>query len=72
MHGVIHLGRVPDPHGGFRAQMAILVKPNGRCGTAYMAAIKPFRHLIIYPTMLREGARTWQSLAPTRPPGVST
>jgi hypothetical protein len=52
--------------------MAILVKPNGLCGTAYMAAIKPFRHLIIYPTMLREGARTWQSLAPTRPPGVST
>ncbi|MEY2458665.1 MAG: hypothetical protein QOG30_495 [Acidimicrobiaceae bacterium] len=72
MHGVIHLGRVTNPGGGFRAQMAILVKPNGLCGTAYMAAIKPFRHLIIYPTMLREGERTWQSLAPTRQPGVST
>jgi hypothetical protein len=62
VHGVIHVGRVADPDGGFRSQMAVLVKPNGLCGTAYMAAIRPFRHLIIYPTMLREGERTWRSL----------
>ena len=42
--------------------MAVLVKPNGLCGTAYMAAIAPFRHLIVYPTILREGERRWQSL----------
>jgi hypothetical protein len=54
MHGVIHLGRVPDPTGGFRTHMAIYVKPNGLLGRAYMAAIKPFRHLIVYPSMLRE------------------
>lgn len=29
--------------------MAVLVKPNGLLGTAYMAAIKPFRQLIVYP-----------------------
>jgi hypothetical protein len=34
--------------------MAVLVKPNGRCGAANMAAIRPFRHLIVYPMMLRE------------------
>src|SRR5436190_13730552 len=56
MHGVMHIGRVPDGSGGFRAQMAVLVKPNGLFGTAYMAAIRPFRHLVVYPALLREGA----------------
>jgi hypothetical protein len=63
MHGVMHLGLVPDGTGGFRAQMAVLVKPNGLLGIAYMAAIRPFRHLIVYPPMLREGARAWQAAA---------
>jgi Protein of unknown function (DUF2867) len=54
MHGVLHLGWVPDHTGGYRGQMAVLVKPNGRFGTAYMAAIKPLRHLIVYPALLRE------------------
>ena len=54
MHGVMHIGWVPDGTGGYRAQMAVLVKPNGLFGSAYMAAIRPFRHLIVYPAMLRE------------------
>ena len=53
MHGVMHLGWVPDGTGGYRGQMAVLVKPNGLLGTAYMAAIRPFRHLIVYPPMMR-------------------
>ena len=53
MHGVVHIGRVADTTGGFRAQMAVLVKPNGLLGNAYMAAIKPFRRLIVYPAMMR-------------------
>jgi hypothetical protein len=61
MHGVMHLGWVSDQAGGFRAHMAVYVKPNGLFGNAYMAAIRPFRHLIVYPSMLREGERTWQS-----------
>jgi hypothetical protein len=61
MHGVMHLGRIPDEAGGFRAQMAVLVKPNGLLGNAYMAAIRPFRHLIVYPAMMRDGARAWTS-----------
>jgi hypothetical protein len=60
MHGVLHLGRVPDESGGFRAQLAVLVKPNGLFGNAYMAAIKPFRHLIVYPALLRQWERAWQ------------
>ena len=54
MHGVLHLGWIPDHMGGYRGQMAVLVKPNGRFGTAYMAAIRPFRRLIVYPTLMRE------------------
>jgi hypothetical protein len=37
----------------------VLVKPNGLLGEAYMAAIKPFRYAIVYPTMLRELGRKW-------------
>ena len=58
MHGVVHIGRVRDEAGCYRAQLAVLVKPNGRLGTAYMAAIKPFRHLIVYPSLMRELGRT--------------
>lgn len=61
MHGVLHLGWVPDGStGGYRGQMAVLVKPNGRAGDAYMAAIKPFRHLLIYPAMIRQIGRKWR------------
>jgi hypothetical protein len=59
MHGVMHLGWVPDQAGGYRGQMAILVKPNGLLGTAYMTAIRPFRRLIVYPAMMREGRELW-------------
>jgi hypothetical protein len=56
MHGVMHIGAVEDEAGPFRAQMAVLVKPNGRLGNAYMAAIRPFRHLIVYPALMRQGS----------------
>ena len=61
MHGVLHLGWVPDGTGGYRGRMAVLVKPNGLLGTAYMAAIRPFRRLIVYPAMLREIGREWRA-----------
>ena len=49
------------PDGGYRGQMAVLVKRNGLFGAAYMGAIAPFRHLIVYPTMIREIEREWPS-----------
>lgn len=60
MHGVIHLGWVKDAD-GYRGQMAILVKPNGVLGRAYMTAIMPFRYLIVYPQMLKSIGRKWLS-----------
>jgi hypothetical protein len=66
MHGILHLGWVPDGRGGWRGQLAILVKPNGRAGSAYMAFIKPFRHLIVYPALGRVWDRRWRQIIETR------
>ncbi|MFD5507127.1 DUF2867 domain-containing protein [Streptomyces sp. NPDC127051] len=66
VHGLLHIGWVPDGSGGYRGQMAVLVKPNGRLGTVYMAAIKPFRYLGVYPALIRGIGREWQSTAAER------
>jgi hypothetical protein len=58
---VLHLGWVPDGDGRYRGQMAVLVKPNGLMGRAYMAAIAPFRYALIYPMMLRTIGRLWRT-----------
>ncbi|EST35169.1 DUF2867 domain-containing protein [Streptomyces roseochromogenus] len=66
VHAVLHVGWVPDDSGGYRGQMAILVKPNGLFGALYMAAIKPFRYLGVYPALHRAIGRTWQANASER------
>ena len=66
MHGVMHLGWVPDGSGGYRGQMAVLVKPNGLFGRAYMAAIAPFRHRLVYPPAIREYGRAGRAGATAR------
>ena len=68
VHGVVHFGWVPDPEGGYRGQMAVLVKRNGLLGAAYMATIRPFRHLIVYPRMMRDIERGWRANAAGPPP----
>ncbi|GAA3080214.1 hypothetical protein GCM10020000_77580 [Streptomyces olivoverticillatus] len=61
VHAVRHIGWVPDGAGGYRGQMAVLVKPNGLFGTVYMAGIKPFRYLSVYPALMRTIGRRWQA-----------
>ena len=69
VHSLMHIGWVPDDAGpGYHAQMAVLVKPNGLLGTAYMAAIKPFRYLIVYPALMRQIGREWRARAGGGPP----
>lgn len=63
VHGVLHLGWVEDGSGCYRGQMAVLVKPNGRLGKAYMAAISPFRHLVVYPLMMQTIEQRWRARA---------
>lgn len=61
VHGVLHLGWVRDGPGRYHGQLAVLVKPNGLLGTGYMAAITPFRHLIVYPPMIRQIGQVWRA-----------
>lgn len=70
MHGILHLGWVPDPTvpGGHRGQMAVLVKPNRLLGQAYMLAIRPFRYTIVYPTLMRQINHQWHARPPERVP----
>jgi hypothetical protein len=63
VHAIMHLGWVPDQKGAYRGQMAVLVKPNGLLGAAYMAVIAPFRRLVVYPRILRELGRQWRARA---------
>lgn len=66
VHAVLHLSWVPDGTGGYRGQMAVLVKPNGLLGTVYLAAIAPLRHLIVYPELMRAIGQHWRD-DPARP-----
>ena len=61
VHGVMHIGWVRDEDGTHRGRMAVYVKPNGVLGTGYMAAIRPFRRLIVYPPLMREIGRAWRA-----------
>ena len=72
VHGVMHMGWVPDEAGGFRGQMAVLVKPNGLFGAVYLAAIRPFRHLIVYPPMIRQIERKWRTRAGEPTPAATS
>ncbi len=61
VHGVMHLAWVELGDGSFQGQMAVYVMPRGSLGKAYMALIKPFRHLIVYPALMRQIERAWNA-----------
>ncbi|NUW33308.1 DUF2867 domain-containing protein [Nonomuraea sp. SMC257] len=60
VHTLMHLGWVQGADGDHELRMAVLVKPNGRFGRLYMAAIAPFRHLIVYPDLTRRWEQAWR------------
>jgi hypothetical protein len=63
VHGVMHLAWVERGDGRYQAQMAVYVKPRGLFGRGYMALIKPFRYLIVYPALTRQTERMWRERA---------
>ncbi len=69
VHGILHAGWVDDGAGGYRGEMAVYVKENGRLGAGYMSAIAPFRHRVVYPPLMREIGRKWR--ASERPAALS-
>ena len=59
VHGVLHLAWVATGDGRYQGQMAVLVKPRGLFGQAYMAFIKPFRYRVVYPALMRRIDEAW-------------
>lgn len=55
-----HFGKVDKGTGTFGVQMTIYVKPKGWFGAFYMALIKPFRLMIVYPAMLAMIGCQWR------------
>jgi hypothetical protein len=64
VHGVMHLAWVDQGEGRYQCQMAVYVKPRGPLGKAYMALIKPFRYWVVYPALMRQIERTWNTRVP--------
>ena len=60
VHGVAHLAWVEQGEGRYQGQMAVYVKPRGAFGRGYMALIKPFRYLIVYPALMRQFGQVWK------------
>jgi len=73
VHGVLHVAWVEMGDGRYRGQMGVYVKPRGALGTVYMAAIAPFRHLIVYPALMRQIEHAWDArMAQRRSANAST
>ena len=58
VHGFLSLSLAPTA-GGYVAYFGIFVKPVSRFTGLYMASIKPFRRLIVYPALIRTVQRAW-------------
>ncbi len=61
VHAVMHLAWVEKGEGRYQGQMGVYVKPRGRFGTGYMALIAPFRHLLVYPAIMRQVEKAWNA-----------
>ena len=64
VHGVLHLSWVDQGGGRYQGHLTVYVKPRGLFGKGYLAFIKPFRYLIVYPALMRRIERTWQLRGP--------
>jgi hypothetical protein len=72
VHGVMHLAWVDQGDDRYQGQMAVYVKPRGQFGKGYMALIKPFRYLVVYPALTRQIERAWNARMAHREGDTST
>jgi hypothetical protein len=61
VHALMHLAWVDRGEDRYQGQMAVYVKPRGAFGKGYMALIRPFRHWIVYPALMRQIERAWNT-----------
>lgn len=57
---LMHLSWVQLENGRYTARMAVYAISKGALGRGYMALISPFRHLWVYPSLMKVGGRRWQ------------
>jgi hypothetical protein len=60
VHGLMHFAWVELPGGRHTPQLGVYVKSRGWFGRLYLAAIRPFRHWIVYPAWTGKVAREWR------------
>jgi len=58
VHAFLSTVLVPTPT-GYRFYWAVYVKPTSWLTPAYLAAIEPFRRLLVYPALLRRISAAW-------------
>jgi hypothetical protein len=58
VHAFSSLSMRPTPS-GYLAYLAVYVQPVHRFTRLYMAAIAPFRRLVVYPAIIRKVQRAW-------------
>jgi hypothetical protein len=61
VHAAMHTGRVPLDDGHWGVEMAVYTKMRGWKGRLYMKLIGPFRHLIVYPALMRQLKKAWEN-----------
>ena len=62
------LSSLVETEGGYRFYFGVYVRSVGRLTPLYMAAIDPFRRLVVYPSLLRSVRARWnQAFGPPRP-----
>jgi hypothetical protein len=64
VHAAMHIGWVRADHGGYSAQMAVLVKKTGWLGRAYMLLILPLRRIFVTPNLVKTISRQWPAAHP--------
>ena len=58
VHAFASLSIRPTP-GGYLAYLGVFVQPVHRFTGLYMAAIAPFRRLVVYPAVIRKMQSAW-------------
>lgn len=61
VQAAIHLGKIQATKNKYLINMTVYVKPKGVFGYLYMLAIKPFRLLIVYPTLMKALKNQWDN-----------
>jgi hypothetical protein len=64
IHALLHLSWVEAPGSRRRVVLAVYAKSRGAGSRFYLALIKPFRHMVVYPAWIGHVLRTWQVRRP--------